>query len=121
MTSHYQHLSQDERWVERAYMKLMETSQSLSTRVVSQLCNIIPVLEEIRFSNSFYIPELYMINKIKFHSGMEKSKYNRVVKYLNQAPYSQNSKYAFSFIFLGENGMWTEIKTNSQLTINWRS
>lgn len=83
MTNEYKHFSEDSRWVERAYSCFMQGSQSLNTRVIAQLSNIIHLLEVIDCEYSFYLPETYLISKAKLETNDEKSSAERVIKYLH--------------------------------------
>ena len=83
MTEAYKHFSKDDRWIQLNYTKFMENSQSLSTRLNTQMCNIVPSLEMIDMTNSFYFTEQYLIGKAKFMNQDETTGANKVITYLN--------------------------------------
>jgi hypothetical protein len=83
MTEHYKHFSEDERWIQINYTKLMENSHSEYTRLNTQLCNIVPSLESIDMTDQFYFTEQYIISKGKYMNLDEKEGAQQVIKYLN--------------------------------------
>lgn len=92
MTPDYKHFSEDSRWVEIGYSKFMENSQNLSTRVITQLCNIIPLLEKVKIGPQFYLSEQYLISKIKVNTFDKKTMADKMVKYLNTLGSSKSIK-----------------------------
>lgn len=71
-----------------AYSKFMENSESLSSRVINQLCNIIPLLEDIHisdyFSSDFYIPKVMMLSKGRYSNHDDKKMANDIIKSLTK-------------------------------------
>lgn len=84
MTDAYKHFAQDRRWIQVNYSKFMENSQSLSTRLNTQLCNIVPSLEMIDMTEDFYFKEQYLIQSAKYMNFDENEGAHKLVTYLDQ-------------------------------------
>ena len=68
MTEEYKKFSEDSRWVQTNYFKMLSGSQNLNTRLSHLICNIISSLEKVDMTESFYFKEYYLVSKGKYIS-----------------------------------------------------
>lgn len=74
MTEEYKKFSEDHRWVQSNYFKMMANSQNLNTRLSNLICNIISSLEKVNLAEGFYFKEYYLVSKGKYMNQDEKER-----------------------------------------------